>query len=78
MARRHPPIDMDYVLSSKYYDDVRAEMQKVSYLTAPKDVEVAKQAEQMGFTASECATVIIRNRRKPNGAEVRARKSASA
>jgi hypothetical protein len=64
VAKRHQPVDMDYVLSSKYYEDVRAEMMKVSYLAISKDVDMAKQAERMGLTAQECATVIIRNRSK--------------
>jgi hypothetical protein len=65
VAKRQP-IDMDYALSSKYYEGVRAEMLKASYLATPKDADMAKQAEQMGFTAQECATVIIRNRSKSN------------
>jgi hypothetical protein len=36
----------------------------VSYATTSKDVAMAKQAEQMGMTAQECATLIIRNRNK--------------
>jgi len=32
VAKRHQPVDIDYVLSSKYYEDVRAEMLKSSYL----------------------------------------------
>jgi hypothetical protein len=39
-------------------------MLKDSYLATPKDVDMAKQAEQMGLTPQECATVIIRNRNK--------------
>ena len=65
MAKRHQPVDIDYVLSSKYYEDVRAEMLKASYLlAASKDVDMAKQVEPMGLTAQECAALIIRNRRK--------------
>ena len=63
MAKRQP-VDTDYLLSSKYYEDVRAEMLKASYLAISKDADMSKQAEQMGLTAQECATVIIRNRHK--------------
>ena len=59
MAKRHQPVDTDYLLSSKYYEDVRAEMPKASYLATSKDVDMAKQAEQTGLTAQECATLII-------------------
>jgi hypothetical protein len=62
VAKRHQPADVDYLLSSKYYEGVRAEMLKANYLATSKDVDMAKQAEQMGLTAQECATVIIRNR----------------
>ena len=44
MAKRHQPVDTDYLLSSKYYEDVRAEMLKASYLATSKDVDMAKQA----------------------------------
>jgi hypothetical protein len=30
VAKRHQPVDTDYILSSKYYEDVRAEMLKAS------------------------------------------------
>ena len=40
-------------------------MMKGSYLAASKDVDMAKQAEPMGLTAQECASLIIRNRNKP-------------
>jgi hypothetical protein len=46
------------------YKDVQTEMLKVNYSTAPKDVDLAKQAEPMGLTAQECAALIIRNRSK--------------
>jgi hypothetical protein len=49
---------------SKFFKDVGAEMDKVSYSTTSKDVDFAKQAEQMGMTAQECAALIIRNRNK--------------
>jgi len=39
-------------------------MLNANYSATPKDVDMAKQAEQMGLTAQECATVIIRNRNK--------------
>jgi hypothetical protein len=39
-------------------------MGKINYSVSSKDVAMIKQAEQMGFTAQECATVIIRNRNK--------------
>lgn len=70
MARRHQPVDLDYYLSSKYYEEVRAEMMKINYLAISKDMDMAKQAEPMGLTAQECAALIIRNRSK--------RKSGSA
>ena len=57
MAKRHQPVDTDYLLSSKYYEDVRAEMLKAT--SSSKDVDMAKQAEQTGLTAQECATLII-------------------
>lgn len=55
-------VDVDYVLSSKYYKDVQVEMLKANYSAVSKDVDMAKQAEPMGLTAQECATLIIRNR----------------
>ena len=61
---KRPRVDIDYALSSKYYEDVRAEMMKTSYLASPKDADMAKQAEPMGLTAQECASLIIRNRNK--------------
>jgi len=64
MAKRHQPADTDYAVFSKFVKDVGAEMDKVSYATTSKDVAMAKQAEQMGMTAQECATLIIRNRNK--------------
>jgi hypothetical protein len=64
VAKRQQPADMEYALSSKYYEGVRAEMLKASYLATPKDVDMAKQAEHMGLTPQKCATVIIRNRHK--------------
>jgi len=64
VAKRHQPVDIDYVIFSKYYEDVRAEMLKANYSAISKNVDMAKQAEQMGFTAQECAAVIIRNRHK--------------
>jgi hypothetical protein len=63
VAKRQP-VDLDYIAFSKYYEDVRAEMLKANYSAITKDVGMAKQAEQMGLTAQECATVIIRNRNK--------------
>jgi hypothetical protein len=63
MAKRQP-VDTDYVVFSKYYEDVRAEMMKTNYYATSNDVDMSKQAEQMGLTAQECATVIIRNRNK--------------
>jgi hypothetical protein len=39
-------------------------MLKANYSAITKDVDMAKQAEQMELTAQECATVIIRNRNK--------------
>jgi hypothetical protein len=65
VAKRYKPVDTDYAVSSKFFADVGAEMAKVSYSATSKDVDTAKQAEQMGFTAQECATLIIRNRNKP-------------
>jgi len=64
VAKRQP-VDVDYVIFSKYYEDVRAEMVKTGYFAAPNDVAMAKQAEPMGLTAQECANLIIRNRNKP-------------
>jgi hypothetical protein len=43
-------VDVDYVIFSKYYEDVRAEMMKTRYLAVSKDVDMAKQAEPMGLT----------------------------
>jgi hypothetical protein len=63
VAKRQP-VDVDYVIFSKYYEDVRTEMMKSSYLAVAKDVAIAKQAEPMGLTAQECAALIIRNRNK--------------
>ena len=57
MAKRHQPVDVDYVIFSKYYEDVQAEMMKTSYHAVSKNVDMAKQAEQMGLTAQECATL---------------------
>ena len=62
MAKRPQTVDVDYVAFSKYYEDVRAEMLRANYSAISKDVDMAKQAEQMSFTAQECASVIIRNR----------------
>jgi hypothetical protein len=64
VVKRHQPVDTDYVVFSQFLKDVGTEMGKVSYLITSKDVAMAKQAEQMGLTAQECATVIIRNRNK--------------
>jgi hypothetical protein len=64
VAKRHQPVDFDYYLSSKYYEEVRVEMMKVNYLAISKDMDTAKQAEPMGLTARECAALIIRNRNK--------------
>ena len=50
MAKRHQPVDTDYLLST----NTRAEM-----IATSKDVDMAKQAEQTGLTAQECATLII-------------------
>jgi lipoate synthase len=61
---KRQPVDSDYVVFSQFLEDVRAEMRKIKYSTTSKDVALIKQAEQMGFTAQECATVIIRNRNK--------------
>jgi hypothetical protein len=61
---KRQPVDTDYVVFSPFMDDVRAEMRKIKYSTTSKDVALIKQAEQMGLTAQECATVIIRNRKK--------------
>ena len=63
MAKRQP-VDTDYVAFGKYYEDVREEMQRTSYSATSKDVDMSKQAEQMGLTAQECAALIIRNRNK--------------
>jgi hypothetical protein len=63
VAKRQP-VDTDYATFSKYFKDVGLEMEKIHYSLTSKDVDMAKQAEQMGFTAQECATVIIRNRHK--------------
>jgi hypothetical protein len=63
VAKRQP-VDTDYAVFSKFLKEVGADMDKVSYLITSKDVALIKQAEQMGLTAQECATVIIRNRNK--------------
>jgi hypothetical protein len=55
---------VEYALSNKYYDGVRAEMLEASYLAASKYVDMARQAEQMRLTANERATLIICNRSK--------------
>jgi hypothetical protein len=64
VAKRHQPVDLDYYLSSIYYEEVRAEMLKVGYSAVSKDIDMAKQAEPVGLTAQECAALIIRNRSK--------------
>lgn len=64
MAKRNQSVDLDYYLSSRYYEDVRSEMIKSNYLAISKDIDMAKQAEPMGLTAQECAALIIRNRDK--------------
>ena len=64
MAKRHQPVDTDYLLSSKYYEDVRAEMLKASYLATSKDVDMAKQAEQTGLTRAGVRHLDYRNRGK--------------
>jgi hypothetical protein len=61
---KRKPVDVDYVIFRKYYEDVRAEMMKTRYLAVSKDVDMAKQAEPMGLTPEECAALIIRNRHK--------------
>jgi hypothetical protein len=63
MTKRQP-VDTDYVVYSKFLKEVGAEMWKTNHGTNAKDVNWIKQAEQMGLTAQECATVIIRNRKK--------------
>ncbi len=45
MAKQHQPVDVDYVLSSKYYGEVRAKMLKGGYLASSKDADMSKQAE---------------------------------
>jgi hypothetical protein len=64
VAKRQQLGDIDYRLSSKYYEGVRTEMIKAGYSAIPKDADMSKQAEPMGLTAQECATLIIRNRHK--------------
>jgi len=64
MARCRQPVDTDYAVFSPFLRDVEAEMGKIMYSTISKDVAFAKQAEQMGMTAQECAAWIIRNRNK--------------
>ena len=64
MVKHHQSVDTDYVVFSKFFKEVDAEMDKVSYLATSKDAAMAKQAEQMGLTAQECAALIIRNRNK--------------
>jgi hypothetical protein len=64
MAKRHQPVDTDYAVFSPFMKDVGAEMGKIMYNATSKDVAFAKQAEQMGLTALECAALIIRNRNK--------------
>jgi hypothetical protein len=64
VAKRHKPVDTDYAVFSKFLKDVGAEMEKASCLVTSKDVDMTKQAEQMGLTAQECAILIIRNRNK--------------
>jgi hypothetical protein len=61
---KRQPVDTDYAIFSEFFKEVGTEMAKASYSTTSKDVAFAKQAEQMGLTAQECATVIIRNRNK--------------
>lgn len=61
---KRQPVDSDYVVFSTFLKEVGAEIGKISYDITSKDVAMIKQAEQMGFTAQECATVIIRNRKK--------------
>lgn len=61
---KRQPADVHYVLYSAFLKEVSAEMDKVKYSTISKDVPMIKQAEQMGLTPQECATVIIRNRSK--------------
>lgn len=39
-------------------------MMKTNYSAISKDVDVSKQAEQIGLTALECAALIIRNRNR--------------
>jgi hypothetical protein len=61
---KRQPVDTDYVVFSTFLKEVGAEMGKISYGLSSKDVAMVKQAEQMGLTPQECATVIIRNRNK--------------
>ena len=64
---KRQPVDTDYAVFSKFLKEVGAEMGKISYDLTSKNVTMVKQAEQMGPTARECATVIIRNRNKRMG-----------
>ena len=52
MAKQHQPVDVDYVLSSKYYGEVRAKMLKGSYLASSKDADMSKQAEPIGLDSA--------------------------
>jgi hypothetical protein len=61
MTKREP-VDTDYVVFSPFLKAVGTEMGV--YSVTSTDVAMVKQAEQMGLTAQECATVIIRNRNK--------------
>jgi hypothetical protein len=54
---KRKPVDANYVIFSKYYEDVREEMLQTNYLTSAKDVDMAKQAEPMGLTAQEVCRV---------------------
>jgi hypothetical protein len=63
VAKRQP-VDTDYVVFSQFLREVGAEMGNIGYITTSKDVALIKQAEQIGLTAQECATLIIRNRNK--------------
>jgi len=51
VAKRHKPVDTDYAVFSKFLKDVGAEMEKASCLVTSKDVDMTKQAEQMGLLA---------------------------
>jgi hypothetical protein len=61
---KRQPVDTDYAVFSTFLKEVGTEMGKISYSLISKDVAMIKQAEQMGLTAQECATVIIRNRNR--------------